>query len=38
VAESLIETLKTEEVYLWEYETMEDAQRRLPYFIEDVYN
>jgi transposase InsO family protein len=38
VVESFIKTLKTEEVYLWEYQTMEDAQRRLPYFIEDVYN
>jgi len=36
--ESFMKTLKTEEVYLWEYRTMEDAQRRLPYFIEDVYN
>lgn len=38
VVESFIKTLKTEEVYLWEYETMADVQRRLPYFIEDVYN
>jgi len=38
VAESFMKTLKTEEVYLWEYQTMEDVQRRLPYFIEDVYN
>lgn len=38
VVESFMKTLKTEEVYLWEYQTMEDAQRRLPYFIEDVYN
>lgn len=37
-AESFMKTLKTEEVYLWEYQTMEDAQTRLPYFIEDVYN
>jgi transposase InsO family protein len=36
--ESFIKTLKTEEVYLWEYQTMADVQRRLPYFIEDVYN
>lgn len=36
--ESFMKTLKTEEVYLWEYQTIEDAQRRLPYFIEDVYN
>jgi hypothetical protein len=25
-------------VHLWEYRTMEDAQRRISYFIEDVYN
>ena len=37
-AESFIKTLKTEEVYLWEYRSMADVQARLPYFIEDVYN
>jgi putative transposase len=37
-AESFLKTLKSEEVHLWEYRTMEDAQRRIPYFIEDVYN
>jgi len=37
-AESFIKTLKTEEVQLWEYRTMEDVQKRIPYFIEDVYN
>ena len=36
--ESFIKTLKSEEVYLWEYRTLEDVQRRIPYFIEDVYN
>jgi len=36
--ESFIKTLKNEEVYLWEYRTIEDAQRRIPHFIEDVYN
>lgn len=38
VAESFIKTLKTEEVYLWEYRTLADAQKCLPYFIEEVYN
>ena len=38
VAESFMKTLKTEEVYLWEYRTLEDVQNRLPYFIEEVYN
>ena len=37
-AESFIKTLKTEEVYLWEYRTLTDVQNRLPYFIEEVYN
>ncbi len=37
-AESFIKTLKAEEVYLWEYRTMDDVQNRLPSFIEDVYN
>lgn len=37
-AESFIKTLKSEEVRLWEYQTMEDVQNRIPYFIEDVYN
>ena len=37
-AESFIKTLKSEEVELWEYQTMEDVQERIPYFIEDVYN
>ena len=37
-AESFMKTVKTEEVYLWEYRTLDDVLRRLPYFIEDVYN
>ena len=37
-AESFIKTLKTEEVYLWEYRTLQDVQNRLPFFIEKVYN
>jgi len=37
-AESFMKTLKTEEVYLWEYQTLDDVLRRIPYFIEDVYN
>ena len=37
-AESFIKTLKSEEVYLWDYRTMADVQSRLPYFIDDVYN
>ena len=37
-AESFIKTLKYEEVYLWEYRTLEDVQIRLPFFIQEVYN
>jgi len=36
--ESFFKTLKYEEVYLCEYETIEDVLERLPYFIEKVYN
>ena len=36
--ESFFKTLKQEEVYLYEYETMTDVKARLPYFIEEVYN
>ena len=37
-AESFMKTLKSEEVYLWDYSTFEDAQKRIPYFIDAVYN
>ncbi len=37
-AESFMKTLKSEEVHLWEYRTLADVQKRLPYFIEQVYN
>lgn len=36
--ESFFKTLKYEEVYLYEFETMGDVIARLPYFIEEVYN
>ena len=36
--ESFFKTLKYEEVYLCEYETLRDVMTRLPYFIEEVYN
>jgi transposase InsO family protein len=38
VMESFFKTLKQEEVYLYEYETIDDVSARLPYFIEEVYN
>lgn len=36
--ESFFKTLKSEEVYLWEYQTFADVQERIPYFLEAVYN
>ena len=36
--ESFFKTLKQEEVYLYEYETIEDVLDRLPNFLEEVYN
>ena len=36
--ESFFKTLKQEEVYLYEYETIDDVMARLPLFLEDVYN
>jgi len=37
-SESFFGSLKVEEVYMWEYETYQDAIERIPYFIEEVYN
>jgi putative transposase len=36
--ESFFKTLKYEEVYLFDYETVADVLERIPYFIEEVYN
>jgi putative transposase len=36
--ESFFKTLKCEEVYLWEYRTLEEAQMRIDSFIREVYN
>jgi len=33
-----MKTLKYEEVYLWDYQTVEDVKKRIPYFLEEVYN
>jgi transposase InsO family protein len=38
MVESFFKTLKSEEVYLWEYQTLADVEKRIPYFIEEVYN
>lgn len=37
-AESFMKTLKCEEVYLWEYQSLGDVKHRIPYFLQDVYN
>lgn len=37
-AESFLNTLKAEEVYLWEYRTLQDANEWIERLIEDVYN
>jgi transposase InsO family protein len=37
-AESFFKTLKYEEVYLWEYRTIDDVKQRIPFFILQVYN
>lgn len=37
-AESFMKTLKYEEVYLWDYRTVQDVKKRVPYFLEEVYN
>jgi putative transposase len=36
--ESFYKTLKYEEVHLWNYETYDDVIKRLPFFLEEVYN
>jgi transposase InsO family protein len=37
-AERFMRTLKYEEVYLFEYEDMNEAQQRIGHFLEEVYN
>ncbi len=37
-AESFIKTLKMEEVYMYEYENIEEASSRIGNFLEEVYN
>ena len=37
-AERFIRTLKYEEIYLYEYESLEEARSRIGYFIDKLYN
>jgi len=37
-AESFMKTLKYEEVYMWDYQSVEDVRHRIPYFLQEVYN
>ena len=37
-AESFMKTLKHEEIYALDYETLNDVKNRLPRFIDDIYN
>lgn len=38
IIEPFFRTLKVEEVYMFNYETYRDVIKRIPYFIEEVYN
>lgn len=37
-AESVMKTLKTEEIYVNEYQTLEEASANIDYFLREVYN
>ena len=37
-SESFMKTLKHEEVYIWDYRTVENVKERIPYFLEEVHN
>jgi transposase InsO family protein len=37
-AESFMKTIKAEEVYMWDYKTIDDVLKSVPFFIEEVYN
>jgi hypothetical protein len=37
-AESLMKTLKNEEVYPWDYQTVENVKKRITHFREQGYN
>ena len=37
-AESFFKTLKREEVYLWDYQTIDDGRKSVSHFVEQVYN
>jgi transposase InsO family protein len=38
MAESFFKTLKREEVYLWDYQTIDDVRESVSHFVEQVYN
>jgi len=38
VCESFIKTSEDQEVYFWDYKSIEDAERKITHFINDVYN
>jgi transposase InsO family protein len=38
MVESFVKTLRPEEVYLWEYETLANVEKRPPYFGEEIYD
>jgi transposase InsO family protein len=37
-AKSFMKTIKAEEVYMWDYKTLDDVLERILFFIEEVYN
>jgi hypothetical protein len=36
--EGALKTLKWEKVNLWAYQRLEDVKRRIPYFLQEVFN
>ena len=38
MVEGVFKTLKSEKVYLWDYQTLADVEKGIPYFMEEVYD